>query len=39
MPKKIKPQKYLKIRKGTKNVMNPHILCTLPILPFFEILK
>ena len=38
MPEKIILQKYLKIRKGTKNVRNPHILHTLPILHFFEIL-
>ena len=30
-------QKYKKITKGTKNVMNPHILPTLPILHFFEL--
>ena len=39
MPKKIKLQKYLKIRKGTKNVRNPHILHTLPILHIFDVLK
>ena len=39
MPGKIKLKKYLKIRKCTKNVRNPHILRTLPILPFFELLK
>ena len=37
MPGKIKLHKYLKIRKGTKNVRNPRILHTLPILHFFEI--
>ena len=39
MPKKIKLQKYLKIRNGTKNVKNPHILRTLPILHSFDALK
>ena len=39
MLEKIKLQKYLKTRKGTKNVKNPHILCTLPILHFFDALK
>ena len=40
MPGKIKLKKYLKIRKGTKNVRNPHILRTLlPILHFFDALK
>ena len=39
MPEKIKLQKYLKIRKGTKNVRNPHILRTLPILHIFDVLK
>ena len=29
---KIKVQKYLKIRQGMKNVKNPNILRTLPIL-------
>ena len=29
---KIKIQKYEKINKGTKNVKNPNILRTLPIL-------
>ena len=37
IPEKIKLQKYLKIRNGMKNVKNPHIFCTLPILHFFEI--
>ena len=32
-------QKYLKIRKDTKNVRNLHILHTLPILHFFDVLK
>ena len=36
---KIKLKKYLKIKKDTKNVKNPYILRTLPILHFFEILK
>ena len=36
---KIKIQKYEKINKGTKNVKNPHILRTLPILHFFELFK
>ena len=31
--------KILKIKKGMKNVRNPHILRTLPILHFFEFLK
>ena len=35
---KIKIQKYKKINKGTKNVRIPHILCTLLILHFFELL-
>ena len=39
MPKKIILQKYLKITKGMKNVRNPHILRTLPILHFFDALK
>ena len=39
MPKKIKLQKYLKIRKGTKNMRNSHILRTLPILHIFDVLK
>ena len=39
MLEKIKLQKYLKIRKGMKNVRNPHILRTLPILHFFDVLK
>ena len=37
--KKIKLQKHLKIRKGRKNVRNPHILRNLPILHFFDALK
>ena len=36
---KIKIQKYLKIRKGTKNVKNPHIFRTLCILHFLELFK
>ena len=36
---KNKPQKSLEIRKGKKNVRNPHILRILPILNFFEIWK
>ena len=36
---KIEMQKYYKIHMGTKNVRNPYILRTLPILHFFEILK
>ena len=40
MSEKIKLQKYLKIRKSTKNVRNPYILRTLlPILYLFENLK
>ena len=39
MPEKIKLQKYLKIKKGTKNVRNPHILRSLPILHLFELFK
>ena len=39
MSEKNKHQKYIKIRKGTKNVRNPHILRTLPILHFFDVLK
>ena len=38
MPRKIKLQKYLKIRKGTKNVRNPRILGK-AILHFFEFFK
>ena len=30
---------YFQIKKGTKNVRNPHILRTLPILHFFELFK
>ena len=36
---KIQIQKYWKIHKGTKNVRNPHIVRTLPILHFFGVLK
>ena len=36
---KIQIQKYKKINKGTKNVRNPHILRTLPILHFFSLFK
>ena len=36
---KIKLQKYLKVRKGTKNVRNPHILHVLSILHFYDVLK
>ena len=39
MFKKIKLKKYLKIKKGTKNVRNPHILRTLSFLHFFDALK
>ena len=39
MLRKIKLKKYLKIRKGTKNVRIPYILCTFPILYFFDVLK
>ena len=39
MPGRIKLQIYLKIRKGTKNVRNPHILRILLILHFFDVLK
>ena len=36
---KIQIQKYKKIHKSTKNVRNPHILRTLPILHFFRLFK
>ena len=36
---KIQIQKYKKFHKGTKNVRNAHILCTLPILQFFALFK
>ena len=36
---KFQMQKYEKIRQGTKNVRNPHILRTLVNLHFFEVLK
>ena len=36
---KWKSKNTKKITKGTKNVRNPHIHCTLPILHFFELLK
>ena len=36
---KIEMQKYSKIHKGTKNVKNPHILRSLPILHFFGLFK
>ena len=39
IPRKIKLQKYLKVRNGMKNMRNPHILCTLPILHYFKVLK
>ena len=39
IPRKMKLSKYLKIRNGTNNVRNAHILRTLPILHFFDILK
>ena len=39
MPIKIKLKKYLKIKKDTKNVKNPYILRTLPILHLFHVLK
>ena len=39
IPRKIKLQKYLKIRNGTKNVRNANILRTLLILNFFDVLK
>ena len=39
IPRKIKLQKYFKIRNGTKNVRNAHILRTLSILNFFDVLK
>ena len=39
MPEKIILQKYLKIRKGTKNVRIPYIFRTLSILHFFVTLK
>ena len=39
MPKEIILQNYFKIRKCMKNVRNPHILRTLPILHFFDALK
>ena len=37
--KEIQIQKYQKIPKDTKYVRNPHILRTLPILPFFELFE
>ena len=39
MPRKIKLQKYFKIRKGTKNVRNLHILRTHSIFHFYDVLK
>ena len=36
---KIEIQKYKKIQQGTKNVRNPHILRTLPILNFIGVSK
>ena len=39
IPGKIKLKKYIKIRKVTKNVRNPHILRTLPILHFVDALN
>ena len=39
MPGKIKLQKYLKIKKGTKNVRNSYILRIPSILHFFDVLK
>ena len=39
IPEKVKLPKYLKIRNSTKNVWNPHVLHTLSILHFFDILK
>ena len=39
MPRKIKVQKYLNIRKGTNKVRNAHILHTLPILHYFDVLQ
>ena len=39
MPEKIILKKYLKIRKGKKNVKNPHIRRTFPILHNNELLK
>ena len=36
---KIQIQKYKKTNKGMKYVKNPHILPTLPILPFFALFK
>ena len=36
---KIQIQKYSKIHKGTKNVRNPHILRTFPILQILDFLK
>ena len=38
-PENIKLKKHLKIRKGMKNVRNPYILHTLPILHFLDVLK
>ena len=37
--RKIQIQKYKKIHKSTKNVRNPHILRTLPILHFIGVFK
>ena len=39
MPKKIKPQKYLEIRKGKNNLRNPHILRILPFLIYLKFKK
>ena len=39
IPRKIKRQRYLKIRIGTENVRNANILRTLLILNFFDVLK
>ena len=39
IPGKIKLKKYIKIRKVTKIVRNPHILRTLPNRHFFSVLK
>ena len=36
---KIKLKKYLRIKKGTKNVRNAHILRTLSILHLFDVLN
>ena len=39
IPEKNQIPKILTIRKGMKNVRNPHILRTLPIMHFIDVLK